>query len=121
MNAEAKSTGAGPEKVRVQIDFSRQKVEVVDRLVSACGLDTRKEFFNHALSLFEWAVKEVQTGREIGSINRATQDITVVNMPALTNIMQEKASVPNSETDTHKHGGNWLPERRLKLAKQTTA
>jgi hypothetical protein len=102
---------ATSDRVRVQIDFNRSKVEAIDRLATVCGLDTRKDLFNHALSLFEWAVKEVQSGREIGSLNRAEKDVTVVNMPALTNAAQS-----SENSNAHHNGPTASTGRKLALA-----
>jgi hypothetical protein len=45
--------------VRVQVDFSEERVAELEKLMRLCGLNTKKELLNNALTLFEWAVREV--------------------------------------------------------------
>lgn len=71
-------------KVRIQLDLNPQEIETLNRLMVVCGIETRKDLFNNALTLFEWAVEEVRQGRAIGSFERGTREFTVLNMPAFS-------------------------------------
>ena len=71
------------DKVRVQLDFNPQQMARLLSLMGECGLETRKDLINHALTLFGWAVGEIRTGRVIGSLDKATKEFTVVSMPGL--------------------------------------
>jgi hypothetical protein len=47
------------------------------------GVATRKDFFNQALSLLVWAIKERKKGRIIASVDEARKDFSEVVMPVL--------------------------------------
>ncbi len=55
-------------------------------------LTTRKDLFNNALTLFQWAVKAKKAGRVIASIDE-NQRIRELVMPSIENITAEKAHV----------------------------
>ena len=69
--------------VRIQIDLDERRVYELDQIMKTCGMSTRKELFNNALTLFEWAVDAVQHGRTIASFNEAEQKFREIEMPAL--------------------------------------
>ncbi len=51
-----------------------------------CELGTRKELFNTALTLFNWAVREVRKGHTITSYNEHTESLEKVLLPALQSV-----------------------------------
>jgi hypothetical protein len=53
-------------------------------------LTTRKDLFNNALTLFQWAVKAKKAGRIIASVDE-NQHIRELVMPSIENIRSEKA------------------------------
>ena len=73
------------ENMRVQIDFAKSRVAELDELAKRCGLSTRKDLINNALTLFEWAVQEVSEGRVVASIDEKTEKYREVTLPALWN------------------------------------
>lgn len=70
-------------KVRIQLDLLRAQAEMFDGLADECGLETRKELFNVAMTLFHWAVKETKSGRKVASYDPSTDAVETVVMPAL--------------------------------------
>jgi hypothetical protein len=70
-------------KQRVQFDLLPNRVDEIDQLMLEAGIDTRKELINNAISLFEWAVLEVRSGREIASLDKAAKSYEILRMPAL--------------------------------------
>lgn len=77
-------------KTRVQLDLAAEEVRRMNWIMEACGLDTRKDLFNNAMTLFEWAVDEVVAGRRIASIS-SDDEKTFVTMPALRNAEASRA------------------------------
>jgi hypothetical protein len=73
---------AAQSKTRIQIDLLPGELERMNIVMRMTGLNTRKDLFNNALALFEWAVTEVARGKEIGSVTSGG-DITALTMPAL--------------------------------------
>lgn len=69
--------------VRIQIDLDERRVKELEQVMAICGLATKKELFNNALTLFEWAVDSVRHGRTIASLNEAEQKFRELEMPAL--------------------------------------
>jgi len=71
---------------RVQIDLPKLRVEALDRLAAEAGLATRKDLFNNALSLLEWAVKHVRQGHLIAAVDERTDRMIELHMPFLGNL-----------------------------------
>ncbi len=80
-------------KTRVQLDLAPAQLERLNWLMEACALDTRKELFNTALSLLEWAVIQTRNGRGIASIDRSAKHIEELVMPALSDAARNAARV----------------------------
>jgi len=78
-------------KTRVQLDLSPASIERMNRSMHVCDLETRKDLFNNALSLFDWAVEEVMKGRVIASLDEKDKYYTKMAMPALLNAAQYAA------------------------------
>ena len=69
---------------RVQLDIPKEQVAQLDQLAREAGLGTRKDLFNNALALMNWAVREVRRGRTIASVDEQAQRFTELQMPFLT-------------------------------------
>jgi hypothetical protein len=80
MSITAKST-----ERRVQFDVLPERLAEFDQLMTFCDLKTRRDLFDQAMTLFEWAVQEVRSGKEIASYQRSTDTIEVVRFPVLDN------------------------------------
>jgi hypothetical protein len=94
---------------RVQFDLLPDRLAELDQLMAFCDLKTRKDLFDNAMTLFEWAVQEVRTGKEIASYNRSTDHVEVVRFPVLDNAARRAKARPvelvstaaaGTETDT---------------------
>ena len=69
--------------VRIQLDIPDDRVKELDTLMEETGAATRKELFNNALTLFEWAVKEKALGRMIASVDDDEKKLKELLMPPL--------------------------------------
>jgi hypothetical protein len=76
---------------RVQLDLPTEKVEQLDRLAAEVGFATRKDLFNNALTLLQWAVKESRRGRAIASVDQANERFTELHMPFLSDLSHQAA------------------------------
>ncbi len=83
---------AGKGLTRVQLDLSTERLEQLERLMEEADFSTRKDLFNNALSLLQWAVKEARRGRSIASVDEKTERFTELNMPFLSDIQHQAAS-----------------------------
>jgi hypothetical protein len=68
---------------RFQIDVSEKKLLTIEELMRLCELPTKKDLFNNALTLFQWAVSEKLNGHTIASIDERTKKYRELQMPAL--------------------------------------
>lgn len=73
----------GVETTRVQLVLPADRVRMLDQLAAEAGLTTRKDLFNNALTLLNWAVREVRRGRVIASVDETTQRFTELHTPML--------------------------------------
>lgn len=85
MNAPAKQL---KEVVRLQFDVRRAQLNIIENLVDACGLSSKKELFSNAMALMKWAVQETQKGRRIASYDPEKDEIEMIALPALDLIEQ---------------------------------
>ena len=72
--------------VRVQFDIAEAQWEQMKALMEECGMDTRKELFNNAYALLDWAVRERANGNVIASINDKTKQVKELEMPIFRRI-----------------------------------
>jgi hypothetical protein len=72
--------------MRLQLDLSEAKVRDLDRIMEECNISTRKELFNNALTLLEWAVGERKRGNTIASVNEERKTFRELQMPILNNV-----------------------------------
>jgi hypothetical protein len=70
-------------KTRVQLDLSLREVERMNWMMEVCGIETRKDLFNNALTVLEWVVGEVVEGKKIASFNDSTKERSILSMPVL--------------------------------------
>ena len=73
-------------KMRIQIEINDEERDAIDALILKAGLKTKKELFNNALAIFEWALNEKKNGRSIASIDKDNEVIRELLMPTLSRI-----------------------------------
>jgi metal-responsive CopG/Arc/MetJ family transcriptional regulator len=72
--------------VRIQLDLPEEQVKELDELMRETNIVTRKDLFNNALTLFQWAVKAKRAGRIIASLDEEKGTAKELVMPALENV-----------------------------------
>jgi hypothetical protein len=78
-----------PEMVRVQLDLPVQRIEELEKLIAKTGVTTRKDLFENALTLLEWAVEQREQGRIIASVDEEEDFYRELVMPALASVKHE--------------------------------
>jgi hypothetical protein len=68
---------------RIQLDMPAERVAEAEALMAKAGLRTRKELFDNALTLFEWAVRQRELGSVLAAVDERTGNYREVLMPAL--------------------------------------
>ncbi|ETX08553.1 MAG: hypothetical protein ETSY2_04705 [Candidatus Entotheonella gemina] len=74
---------------RIQFELPEDKITELEKLMSESGIKTKKELFNNALTLLEWAIKEKKAGRTIASIDETSNSYKEIMMPVLSAVAQE--------------------------------
>ena len=69
--------------MRIQFEIDETLLKDLASLMEKAGVHTKRELFNNALSLFEWAAKERMSGRVIGSVDPAAERYKEIVVPAL--------------------------------------
>ena len=72
--------------IRIQLDLPEAQVAELDKLMKETGILTRKDLFNNALTLFEWAVKQKRARRLIASVEEDKGILKELLMPVLENV-----------------------------------
>lgn len=75
--------------VRVQFDMTEERLQELQELMVRCGIETRKDLFNNALSLMEWVVQERANGRAIAAIDEDSGRYKEVQMPFFRRLDKE--------------------------------
>jgi hypothetical protein len=71
---------------RIQFDLPDTKIEELDKLMREGGIKTRRELFNNALSLLEWAIKQREDMRIIAAIDEESGSYRELSMPILDSV-----------------------------------
>ena len=72
--------------MRLQFEFSEDRIKELKQLKEETGSETLKELFNNALTMLEWAVGEVQSGNEIAAVNEEDKVYRVFVTPLLERV-----------------------------------
>jgi hypothetical protein len=75
--------------IRIQFELPEEKVRELEALMREAHISTRKDLFNNALTLFEWAVQERQSGRTIASVDEHNKKYKELVMPSLMAVAPE--------------------------------
>ena len=77
---------------RVQFDISVEMVKELDLHQSEIGVNTRKELFNNALTLLQWAVRQIKAGKIVGSVNEQSDSYSELQMPIFSHVQAKKTA-----------------------------
>lgn len=80
---------------RIQIELTDEEYEHIENLMEKCGFTKKKDYFNTALSLLEWALDEVAEGNQVVSYNEDSHRIREVLLPAFSKIRKASEKKKN--------------------------
>lgn len=83
--------------MRLQIDLTKNRAAALDTLMKRGDISTKKELFNYAINLLEWAVKEAEKGNIIASVNEKDGRYTELQMPVFTAAAENARDVERPE------------------------
>jgi hypothetical protein len=72
--------------MRLNLEFSEQRVEDLKRLLDETDTATMKDLVNNAFTVLEWAIDETNAGNEIAAINEGKQVFRVLITPILQRV-----------------------------------
>lgn len=83
---------------RYTIELSQEYQRLIAGLIKATGLRTQKDVFESSLAILAWAVREVERGRIIASLDEATRSYAELQMPALLTAARRAEPAAAAET-----------------------
>jgi hypothetical protein len=72
--------------MRLNFEFSEQRVGDLKRLLDETRTETMKDLVNNAFTILEWAVDETKAGNEIAAVNQNQEVYRVLITPILQNV-----------------------------------
>ena len=78
-----KEAKLGKKYVRIQFEIPEEKYKAIEKLMETCGMRTKTELWNNALTLLEWAAEQIQKGCVVASIDEAGAKCREFWMPFL--------------------------------------
>lgn len=83
--------------MRLQFEVSEEQNKKIETLVKEVGLRTKKDLFNNAITLLNWAVKQYKAGRIIVSIDEQMESYRELAMPIFDNVTEGTDVNPNQK------------------------
>ena len=77
--------------MRIQLELSDERVQELKALMEQVSIETYKDLFNNAISLFEWSVQEAERGRILASIDEEEDRYRELAMPVLDRLVKRSA------------------------------
>lgn len=71
---------------RFQWEVPAERAQQIEDLMESTGLRSKTDFVNNALTLLVWAVREVEAGRVIATVDEQGNRYREVLLPALENV-----------------------------------
>jgi len=70
--------------VKVQFDLPAERIRDIEAKMELTGTATRKDYFNNALTLLDWALTEKYKGHTIASVDERNNKMKELVMPILS-------------------------------------
>jgi len=80
------------ENVRFQFELPAKQAVEIEAMMSECGIETKKEFFNNALTLLKWAIRETKRGHAIAAFDEKADKFRAIHMPILDRVAPPEES-----------------------------
>lgn len=102
------------EKIRIQFELPKEKVQELEELMKVAHISTKKELLNNALTLFQWAINEKRLGNVLASLDESEQRLKELIMPVLAGIKPIAEEEKRAESFTvRRTQRNWLQRNRI--------
>jgi hypothetical protein len=81
--------------MRLNFEFTKDQVDQLNKLKLKTGVSSMKELFSNAFAMLDWAVDEVQDGREIAALSVEQNTYRIFVTPLLrqakVNVLEVKS------------------------------
>jgi hypothetical protein len=92
---EAQRLGRSDTRRRaLQLELPEAQVQQLEALMEECGIETKKELFNTALTLLRWTISERKKGRIIAAVDEQNMKYKELDIPAFAVIQSKYHSNP---------------------------
>ena len=75
---------------RMQFELTANQVKDIENLMEKLGITTKRELFNNALAILEWACDERSNDRTVGSLDEKSKSYKELYMPIFGAIARVK-------------------------------
>lgn len=72
--------------MRIQYELSEKENAEIEKMMEDTAISTKRDLLNNALTLFEWAIKEIKKGRVIAAIDEKENRYVALVMPSLSKV-----------------------------------
>ena len=80
---------------RIQLDLQDHALDRIDEQMLTIGcFQSRKDYFNTAITLLDWAINESLQGNEIGTFKVNGEQFTKIVVPGLSKLRQDSIGPP---------------------------
>ena len=80
--------------MRMNFEMPEERVSELKALQTETGSESMKELFNNALTMLEWAIREVKRGNEIAAVNEGESVQRVFVTPLLERVAKKYRPEP---------------------------
>jgi hypothetical protein len=85
------------DKVTLNFETGKEKLDEMDALMAECGFAARKEFLNNAITFFKWAVRHSKDGHAIAAIDEGSSKYHELQMPVLDRLRAAAPRAPSPD------------------------
>lgn len=71
---------------RIQWETRQHTLDEIAGLMKDCGIETRKDYLNNAITLLKWAIAQTKAGYSVAAINEKDGTRKELQMPVLSNL-----------------------------------
>lgn len=71
---------------------AKKKNAELEKLMKETGIETKRELINTAITLFIWAIREVKSGRSVGSVDEKNGKWKEIVIPAFFEVKRNEAA-----------------------------
>lgn len=90
--------------MRIQLDVSKQNAQQIKSLMCRADFRTHSDLFNNAVTLVEWAIRQVERGSVIAAVDTDHDRMRELSMPFLKHVADSRPAlaVPVHREEEHK-------------------